>query len=218
MNTGSNNDVPKNGDKNVRGQRAPIDEAPFTRWIGHTRFVVLVAVVAVLLVALTLFLQGTWLALRDIWESWHGVVNGNSKATDLTIVFLELVHIMLEAVAFYLIGIGLYSLFVAPLNLAVGLGVETLGDLEDKVVSVIIVIMAVAFLEHFIRWKDPMETLQFGVSMAVVVFSLVYFQRHSHSARQDLHENVTRARAQRDLFAHDSEEHEIQLEEVRGNE
>ena len=198
----------------MRGERAPIEESPFTRFIGHTRFVVLIAVLAVLLVAVTLFLQGTWLALRDIWETWGGVVEGSSKANDLTIIFLELVHIMLEAVVFYLIGIGLYSLFVAPLNLAVGLGVETMGDLEDKIVSVIIVIMAVSFLEHFIRWENATQTLQFGVSLAAVIFALVYFQRHSHSARQDLRENFTRARAQKDLFSGDSEEHDIQPAET----
>lgn len=210
----NDNNAPKSGNKNVRGERAPIDEAPFTRWIGHTRFIVLLAVLAVLLVAFTLFLQGTLLALRDIWETWGGVANGSSNATDLTITFLELVHIMLEAVVFYLIGIGLYSLFVAPLNLAVGLGVETMGDLEDRIVSLIIVIMAVSFLEHFIRWEDAMETMQAGVALAVVIFTLVYFQRHSHNARQDLREDFTRARSQKDLFSRNSEEHQIQPEET----
>ena len=44
------------------------------------------------------------------------------------------------------IGVGLYSLFIAPLNLTVSLGVETLSDLESKVLSVVVVIMAVTFL------------------------------------------------------------------------
>ena len=43
-------------------------------------------------------------------------------------------------------------------------------------VSVVIVILGVTFLEHFIRWEQPMETLQFGAGMALAVGVLVLFQ------------------------------------------
>ena len=54
---------------------------------------------------------------------------------ELTVEFLEIVSLMLKAVVFYLIGVGLWSLFVAPLNITVSLGVRTLSDLEAKVAA-----------------------------------------------------------------------------------
>lgn len=186
--------------------------------IGRTRFVVFLAVVAVLLIAVSLFLLGTGLALVSVWKAWAGVVHGKLGSTDLTVEFLEIVSVMLKAVVFYLIGVGLYSLFLAPLNLAVALGVETLTDLETKVISVVVVIMAVTFLEHYIRWEHPVEILQFGGALALVSVVLVLFQYFNHYAKeaQKTQRPDTQARAQRDLFRHAHEGHEVSEAEVQG--
>ncbi|WP_045234534.1 YqhA family protein [Deinococcus pimensis] len=184
---------------------------PFSRAVGQSRFVVLLAVVSVLLVAVALFLIGVVQAFTGIWEALVAVSDGKFTATTLTIEFLEIVSTMLKAVVFYIIGVGLYSLFIAPLNLTASLGVETLNDLEDKIVSVVIVILAVTFLEHFVRWDEPLETLQFGGALAVVVFALVFFQRYSHQAKeaqQAKNPDVT-ARAQKELFEEDHEQRVI---------
>ena len=192
---------------------------PFSKVIGRSRFIVLLAVIAVLLVAVSLFLLGAVQAVNSLWEAWASVFAGQLNSTDLSVQFLEIVSVMLKAVVFYIIGVGLYSLFIAPLNLTVSLGVETLNDLEDKVISVIIVIMGVTFLEHFIRWRDPVQTLQFAGALSVVVFALVFFQRYSHQAKetqQSLHPDV-QARAQKELFEEDQESHEIHPDELDGS-
>ena len=115
---------------------------------------------------------------------------------------------MLKAVVFYIIGVGLYSLFIAPLNLTVALGVESLYDLESKIISVVIVILGITFLEHFITWTEPVETLIFGAALSLVVLSLVLFQRYTHQAKEDqkMHNPDVQARAQRELFQEDQEE------------
>ena len=181
--------------------------APLAELIGRTRYVVLVAVAGVLLIAIALFVLGAGLAVSSVWKAAQAALRGDIASTDLTVQFLEVVSLMMKAVIFYVIGVGLYSLFIAPLNVTTALGVETFNDLEIKIVSVIIVIMAVTFLEHFIVWQQPVETLMFGVSLAVVVAALVFFSNHSHRARQDLQreEGLRRARAQQELFEDDEE-------------
>ncbi len=125
---------------------------------------------------------------------------------------------MLKAVVFYIVGVGLYSLFITPLNLTVSLGVETLVDLESKVVSVVVVILGVTFLEHFIQWQDPVATLQFGAAMALVIVALVLFQMYSHRTKEDqkTHNPDVQTRAKRRLFEEDREQQEIELDEVAG--
>src|SRR5690606_10540249 len=91
----------------------------------------------------------------------------------------------LKAVIFYIIGVGFYSLFVSPLNITVALGMESLSDLESKVISVVVVILGLTFLEHFILWNDPLATLQFGAAAALVVVALVLFERQTHKAREE---------------------------------
>ena len=184
---------------------------PFSRIIGQSRFIVLLAVISVMLVAAALFLIGVLQAGVGVWNAAAAVSDLKFQAANLTLVFLEIVSTMLKAVVFYIIGVGLYSLFIAPLNLTVSLGIETLNDLEDKIVSVVIVILGVTFLEHFVRWEKPLETMQFGVALAVVVLSLVYFQRYSHRAKEDQQAKNpdVATRARKELFEEDKEQQVI---------
>lgn len=183
----------------------------FSQAVGHSRFIVLIAVIAVMLVALSLFVFGAIEAVSGVWEAWKDLLRGELGATRLTVEFLEIVSVMLKAVIFYIIGVGLYSLFVAPLNITISLGVETLNDLESKVVSVIVVILGVTFLEHFIRWEDPVATLQFGGAMALVIAPLVFFQHHSHKAKEEqkAHRPNEQARAEHFMFEEDREKAEV---------
>lgn len=199
-------------------QNGATPPSAFNQAIGRSRYIVLVAVVAVLLVAISLFLLGALQAFLGIYHAWSEVFKGNFDTTSLTVEFLELVSVMLKAVVFYIIGVGLYSLFIAPLNLTISLGVETLNDLETKVVSVVVVILGVTFLEHFILWQQPLETLQFGAAMALVVGALVLFQHYNHRAKEDQKANNSdvQKRAQRDLFQGDSEEHTVNSGDVAG--
>jgi uncharacterized membrane protein YqhA len=199
-------------------EQHPSPTAPLAELIGKTRFIVLVAVVSVILVSVALFVIGAGLAVQGIWSAVLSVVRGELTATSITVDLLEVVSVMLKAVVFYLIGVGFYSLFIAPLNLTAALGIRSFNDLEIKVVSVVVVIMAVTFLEHFIRWDQAVETLLYGLSLGVVVAALVFFQKHSHSeAREDEQEDARmRLRAQRRMFHEDVEEREIRSDEAPG--
>ena len=136
--------------------------AGFGRLIGRSRYLVLIAVIAVLLVSLTLFLLGALNAFTVTWKAWRqAYAFGDFASTDLLIEILAVIDVMLRAVVFYIVGVALYSLFIAPLNLTAALGVESLVDLETKVISVVIVILAIAFLEHFVRWENSADTLYF---------------------------------------------------------
>ncbi len=95
--------------------------APFATAIGRTRYVVLLAVVAVMLVSTSLFLLGTVGAAKTIFIMWNDLVtNGEAGSTEQIVESLSIIGVMLRAVVFYIIGVGLYSLFIAPLNLTVG--------------------------------------------------------------------------------------------------
>jgi uncharacterized membrane protein YqhA len=189
--------------------------APFAEAVGHTRFVVLIGVVAVLLISAALFVVGAIQTVVSIWSAIQAATQGQSNTTDLTVQFLQVVSTVLKAVVFYLIGVGFYSLFIAPLNLPVALGVETLNDLEGKVASVIVVIMAITFLEHFIQWQQAAETMQFGIAFALVVGVLVLFQWNAHKEKEEMTRNVPalEERAQLELFSEGRERRNVSYEE-----
>ena len=75
---------------------------------------------------------------------------------------------------------------------------------------VIIVIMAVTFLEHFITWQQPAETLMFGAALALVVASLVLFQFYSERSKGERHRPETMHRARRELFQQGQERLDVE--------
>lgn len=179
--------------------------------VGHTRFVVFVAVVAVLLVAVSLFLLGAYEAVTSVVGAWTGITQTGIDAPEITVLFLRVVILMLEAVAFFIVGVGLYGLFLAPLNITEALGVETLGDLEERVLSVIVVILAVTFLEHFIGRGDAMELLRRAAAFAAAVLAIAAFHIVVHRARMERDEARAdvQDRSRHDMFQGHEELHDV---------
>jgi uncharacterized membrane protein YqhA len=186
----------------------PKIDTPLAWLIGRSRLIVVVAVLAVLLAAFSLFLMGAWIALTTVLATWRDVAVGDVGSTDIIIRFLEIVTVMLKAVFFYLIGVGFYSLFIAPLNVTVALGVESLNDLESKIISVIVVIMAVNFLERFIRGSG-LDLLYSAGALGIVVAALVFFKIHTnregHEARMRRDQDLARL----EMFERDHEKQDV---------
>jgi len=184
--------------------------------LGRSRYLVFVAVIAVMVTAFSLFLIGAIQAMDALYVAWARVLHGQFSPHGISMSLnLNIVSTMLEAVVFYLVGVGLYSLFISPLNVAVALGIESLTDLESKVLSVISVIMGATFLQHFVLWQDSTATLEFGGSMAMVVLSLVTLQWLGHRATeiQKSYSLKTQNRAQHEMFHESTEQHEIKADE-----
>jgi uncharacterized membrane protein YqhA len=205
------------GDPDNAPERGDEHDSLFARLIGRSRLIVFVAVFAVLACAVSLFLLGGVLAAETVWSAWRDVIAGRIESTDLGVRFLEIVSVMLKAVFFYLIGVGLYSLFIAPLNVTVALGVETLNDLETKVISVIIVIMSVRFLERFIEGEGGLDLIYRAVALSAVTAALVFFKIFTHREGQEhkrQHPHI-QAHAQREMFEREHERHEIRDTELQ---
>jgi uncharacterized membrane protein YqhA len=186
----------------------PKTDTPLAWLIGRSRIIVVVAVLAVLLAAFSLFLFGAWLSLTTVWTTWQDVAAGDLESTEIIIRFLEIVTVMLKAVFFYLIGVGFYSLFIAPLNVTVALGVESLNDLESKIVSVIVVIMAVDFLERFIQ-RDDVEVLYSAGAFAIVVAALVFFKIYTNREGQEARKRRDQDLARLEMFERAHEKQDV---------
>ncbi|HVE50390.1 MAG TPA: YqhA family protein [Casimicrobiaceae bacterium] len=211
MKRDSNSNRGREGGK-ASGQADPPDaQSQLGQIVGHSRYVVLIAVAAVLLVAVSLFVLGSVRAIVTVWHAWINTFSSGGPTPRLSVEFLEIVIVMLEAVVFFLIGVGLFSLFISPLNLAIALGVESINDLEERVIGVVVAVLAVTFLQHFIQSKEPLQTLQLGAALAATVASLVLFQRYSHRAKEDHKANQpdTLERSKRAMFEEEEETHSM---------
>ena len=80
------------------------------------------------------------------------------------------------AVVLYIMAVGLYELFIDDnLDLPAWLVIHNLEDLKEKLVGVVIVVLAVFFLGRVIESQEPLEVLYLGVGISAVIAALSYF-------------------------------------------
>ena len=140
--------------------------------LSNSRYLILIAVFASLITSVMAFLWGaykTFTVLSHLVSAVGGETHG---------IGVELIAVMdtfLIATALYIFAVGLYELFIADLELPEWLNIHNMHDLKAKLSGVIILVMAVTFLEHLVHWQDAAGTLMFGGAIAIVTGALIAF-------------------------------------------
>jgi len=148
-----------------------------TLLVENSRYFVILAVLTVLIVSITIFVMGTIHSIITIEHLWVQFSHDKIVSIEFLIELLEIINTMLKGVIFYIIGVGLYNLFVTPIQLCVQFGVSSFNDLEEKVISVVIVIFAVQFLKYLTVLEESIDILYYGLAITVVTLALVTFLR-----------------------------------------
>lgn len=141
------------------------------RIVGGSRYLVLIAVVASLIAAAGAFIWGAWSLVLLFQEI---VVTGGKSAL-IAVSFLELMDKFLIATGLLIFAAGMYELFFGELTGVKWLNVHSLHDIKSRLVSIIILVMAIAFAERVVAWQDAQSTLFFGLAVAVVSGVLIAF-------------------------------------------
>jgi len=144
--------------------------------LAGARYMVMIAVLGALVAALLLlvygFLQGAELILGLI-ES-RDISRKGAKSVALELI--EIIDLFLMGTVFYIVSVGLYSLFIDPtLKLPDWLQIRTLDDLKNKLVAVVIVVLAVLFLGQAVTWDGQRDLMGLGLAIGAVIAALVYF-------------------------------------------
>ncbi|AOS84920.1 hypothetical protein BIU88_12745 [Chlorobaculum limnaeum] len=146
------------------------------RMLSSSRYLVLVAVAGTFLAALTLLVYGGISVFQLIADAiMHGEISSKTGKT-LVLGFIEAIDLFLLGTVFFIISLGLYELFIDDtIVLPAWLVIHTLDDLKNKLIGVIVVVMAVVFLGHVIKWHGEQELIWFGGSIALVTAALTWF-------------------------------------------
>lgn len=147
--------------------------------LSQSRYIVLIAVVSSAIAALAAFI---WGAYKTVVAITHIASSFGSEAHGLGVELISVMDMFLIATALYIFAVGLYELFIAKLDVPEWLIIHNLHDLKAKLSGVIILVMAVTFLEHLVLWKDAQSTLMFGAAIGVVTAALIGF---SHLGGKD---------------------------------
>jgi uncharacterized membrane protein YqhA len=146
----------------------------FNRLLALTRYIILIPVVGAWIAALLTIGFGGYEIVLTIFLIPAGA--GDKALKGLVLNLIEGVDLFLLGTAFYLISLGLYELFVnddAPLP--PWLVIRNLDDLKNKLLKVLVVVLAVQFLSQVLAWKSGVDILYLGSAVALVVLAVAYF-------------------------------------------
>ena len=150
----------------------------FRRILVSSRFFVLLAVVGSFIASLVTLIAGVVAVLTStaalIRSGGYGVKSAKSLGVDV----LQVIDIFLVGAVLYIMALGIYELFIDPEFPAPGwLKIETLDDLKERLVAVVVVMLSVTFLAYVVDLQATSSILEIGAAIGAVLVGLgVYFK------------------------------------------
>jgi len=154
--------------------------------LARSRYLVTFAVLGSLLAsgAITLFafIDMVAIALKLVGEAGHAHELGKSVAVAAT----ELIDLFLLGTVLYIVALGLYQLFIDRNSyLPPWLEIHTIDNLKERLLSTVVVMLAVSFLGFVVTWDGSTNILALGIAIGLVLASLGYIlslTRRHHGA------------------------------------
>ncbi len=132
-------------------------------------------------------LASGFLIFAGIWEFFNGIPNilellyhPGAHRLELAVHFISAIDLFMVAVVMFVLGIGLFELFVdrdQSLSYPHWLRMRNLSDLKEKLIAVAVVVIVITFLKHIVMWENPLETLYFGGAIAIVIVAITLFSK-----------------------------------------
>jgi len=151
--------------------------------LESSRYMTLIGVISMLGTSIGTFVWGAWKTVSVLITLFSGTA---AKDTAITAKLIEVMDLVLIATTLYMIAVGLYELFVDDLNLPPWLVFKDFDQLKSKVVSVVILVLAVSFLKVFVESTGFPEILMLAAATALVSYVLVIF-KHDVGAAEEKH-------------------------------
>lgn len=155
-------------------------EGRFERALSLSRVVVIVPVIVLLLAAISSFAYGTDVFVRSV----KSVVDDPHLTSHNLGFLLLLIDLFLVGATLMIAAFGFYELFITrtdaggmSLRLPAWLKMHDLNDLKARVVSMIILVAAVAFVDVAVQSEGSPNTLYLGAAVALVIAALTAFLR-----------------------------------------
>jgi uncharacterized membrane protein YqhA len=158
-----------------------------TRFLATCRYVLVLPVIGCVLLTAGAVLMGMG---RILSAGVALVAAGDVSATaakKMALSVIEIIDLFLVATVAYIAAVGIYKLFISDdkVELPIRLKINSLKDLEDKIIGVIVAALAVAFLGQAAGPSDPERLLNYGGGIALVVAALAFFMRQGSKGSGD---------------------------------
>jgi uncharacterized membrane protein YqhA len=144
--------------------------------LTNSRYFILIAVFGSLLASFAAILYSSLIALGAFIEAFGALIDGGATeggSHHLAVSVINSVDIMLLGTVLYLIAFGMYELFINPtLVLPRWMHVTDIEKLKVRLLSVVVVMIAVNFLAYLVEWNGSSDILAVGLAVGAVFAGL----------------------------------------------
>lgn len=136
----------------------------------------MVAGVASILVAAMLLLGYAVVQTYDVVAGLVTLTGIGASSRELILGSVKLIDLVLLATVLQIVGVGLYSLFIDDrVPMPRWLKIASIADLKRELATVVIVVLAVVFLEEVVTWGSERDMLRLGIGIGAVIAALSLF-------------------------------------------
>ncbi len=163
--------------------------------IEKSRYLAFIGVLGLFVCSITAYVLGVY----KTFETVIAIATGAAKDDFALIALFDCLDSFLVATAMLVISVSLYELFIGALEVPDWMLVRDLNELKAKFSFVIIPVMAVKFLQKLLSSENALDTLYYGVAVALVTIGLAAFNYVSEKEKMDelkIHPEEEETRAQ----------------------
>lgn len=138
--------------------------------VEKSRYLALIGVIGLLIAAIAAFGWGfyrTGLLVYELTIRSGGII--------VTVELIKIVDYFLIATTMLIFASSMYELFIAEINVPDWMIAHNLHELKAKLSSMIILVLAVKFLEEVFLAKDAYDLMLTGIAIAVISAVLIAF-------------------------------------------
>ncbi len=166
------------------------------KWIiEKSRYVAYIGVLVLLVCSLTAYVLGVYKTVKSV----IAIASGEIKDDFALIALFDCLDSILVGTALLVISVSLYELFIGDLKVPDWMLVRNLNELKANFSFVIIPLMSVKFLQKLLQAENALDTLYYGIGVALLTLSLAAFNYVSEKEKMDeleIHPEEEETRAQ----------------------
>ena len=145
--------------------------------LAGSRYLIIISVIGTLLGSVIVLGYG---AITVVGVLINIFFNHNVFTTEevkiVAVSSVELIDLFLLSTILYIVSLGLYKLFIDPkFPLPDWLVIGDLNDLKERILGVIIVLLAISFLGYVVEWSfGDYSIVALGLAVGLVLFAIGY--------------------------------------------
>ena len=159
----------------------------FENVLWSTRFVVIIAVVLSIISSISLFLIGGWDIIQATIFNNPLFNEEINNSNDLLFKIISSIDLFLIGIVLLIFGFGVYELFISEIDFAKDkfadstLKINSLDQLKNKIIKVIIIVLIVKFFEKVLKlshnFTTPNDLLLFSISILSICIGYYLINR-----------------------------------------